>query len=121
MIQDKNIRAAWESGAHQAAAVAADYNSSTTHPYRLEDCILGKLNIRKAAPRRNLQAVTCHEHSWLQGLANGLVSMNEDLLGGSNSKAVIRACHAAGATLDDFRRAKVLPSLIKALKKAGVK
>ncbi len=38
-------------GAQAAASVANSY--TTTHPYRLDDCILSKLNIRKTKPRKN--------------------------------------------------------------------
>jgi predicted RNA-binding Zn-ribbon protein involved in translation (DUF1610 family) len=44
-------------GAKASAAVASTYNSSTSHPFRLEDCILGKLNLRERPPRKNKLAI----------------------------------------------------------------
>jgi ABC-type antimicrobial peptide transport system ATPase subunit len=46
-------RAAFISGAKAAADVARSYNSVTAHPYRLDDCILWKLNIGRKKPRKN--------------------------------------------------------------------
>lgn len=46
-------RAAWVSGVRCAAAVAADYDKLSSHPYLVSDCILGKLNVLKGKPRRN--------------------------------------------------------------------
>lgn len=43
----------FERGARAAADVAAQYNATSSHPYRLDDCILGKLNLRQRVPRRN--------------------------------------------------------------------
>lgn len=40
-------------GATAAADVASSYNADSAHPYRLDDCILAKLNIRKEPPRPN--------------------------------------------------------------------
>lgn len=44
---------AFQRGAEAAASVADDYNRSTIHDYRLGDCILGKMNIRKTKIRKN--------------------------------------------------------------------
>ena len=43
-------------GAEAAADIADIYNGVTAHPYRLGDCILGKLNLRKGKPRKNRRA-----------------------------------------------------------------
>jgi hypothetical protein len=40
----KGERAAFKQGIKFAAEIADNYNSSTTHPYRLGDCIQSKLN-----------------------------------------------------------------------------
>lgn len=45
----------WIRGARAAADVAASYNRDSTHPYRLDDCILAKLNIG-GPPRPNEHA-----------------------------------------------------------------
>lgn len=49
----RDLRLAYEAGATAAAHLADQYNGSTTHEYRLGDCILGKMNIRKRRPRKN--------------------------------------------------------------------
>lgn len=49
--------AAFRRGAEAAAGLAGEYNGSTTHPYRLDDCILGKLNMREGKPRKNTRAL----------------------------------------------------------------
>jgi hypothetical protein len=38
-------KAEFRRGAEAAAAIAADYNATSSHPYRLDDCILSKLNL----------------------------------------------------------------------------
>lgn len=45
----------WIRGARAAADVAASYNADSAHPYRLDDCILAKLNIG-GPPRPNEHA-----------------------------------------------------------------
>ena len=40
-------------GAEAAAAMAEQYNAGSSHEYRLDDCILGKLNLRDGKPRKN--------------------------------------------------------------------
>lgn len=44
-------------GAMAAAGVAAQYNATSNHPYRIDDCILSKLNIRRRKPRKNPKAL----------------------------------------------------------------
>ncbi len=52
----KEIIWAFKRGVSAAAEVANSYNSSTTHPYMLGDCILGKLNqLGDKKPRKNEQ------------------------------------------------------------------
>lgn len=36
-----------------AAELASEYDASSTHPYRLVDCILAKLNLLIGKPRKN--------------------------------------------------------------------
>lgn len=46
----------FHAGARMAACISNQYNSSTTHPYMLGDCILLKLNmLDKKHVRRNIQ------------------------------------------------------------------
>lgn len=39
-----------------AAELASQYDGSSIHPYRLEDCILAKLNLLKGRLRKNKRA-----------------------------------------------------------------
>jgi len=55
--EDAVADAAFKRGAAVAAEIADSYNSSSAHKYRLGDCILSKLNIRKGRPRRNKDAL----------------------------------------------------------------
>lgn len=55
------LREAYEAGAAAAADHADQYNGSTTHEYRLGDCILGKMNIRKGRPRKNERRILSHK------------------------------------------------------------
>lgn len=47
----------WAAGARSAAAVADGYNSSTTHPHQIGDCVLAKLNLLDGEPRVNDQTI----------------------------------------------------------------
>ena len=47
---------AWIEGVKAAAAFVSQYDASSSHPYRLGDCILWKFNIRKQKPRKNISA-----------------------------------------------------------------
>lgn len=86
-------------GAKAAASVAEQYNGATTHLYRLEDCILAKLNIGRRKPRRNRKALRSEQSSWLAGFAVALAEMHK-LNGGSHVREVARA---AGLTLKPAR------------------
>ncbi|HYX19557.1 MAG TPA: hypothetical protein VFA98_01785 [Thermoanaerobaculia bacterium] len=55
------LRRAFEAGAEAAADLADQYNGSTAHEYKLGDCILGKMNIRKGRPRKNEDRILSHK------------------------------------------------------------
>lgn len=57
----RDLRRAYEAGAAAAADHADQYNGSTSHEYRLGDCILGKMNIRKGRPRKNEDRILSHK------------------------------------------------------------
>lgn len=59
--EGRALRRAYEAGAAAAADHADQYNGSTTHEYRLGDCVLGKMNIRKGKPRKNEQRILSHK------------------------------------------------------------
>lgn len=48
--------ASFRYGIQIAAEVASDYDRYSSHPYLVSDCILGKLNVLKGAPRPNPNA-----------------------------------------------------------------
>jgi len=52
-IQSINAKEKFSHGIRYAAEIADTYNGTTTHPYRLGDCILFKLNQTKKKPRKN--------------------------------------------------------------------
>jgi hypothetical protein len=108
-------------GAIAAAAVAEAYESTSTHPFRLGDCILGKLNIRKQKPRINRQAPRNERDAWLSGFAVALAELHRQLLHGNNSSGVCAAAKNAGLTIAAARAAGVSAFDLKELKKAGVR
>lgn len=56
----KELRGALTKGIRMGADVASAYDLSSSHPYRVSDCILGKLNVRRGKPRRNPAARELH-------------------------------------------------------------
>lgn len=111
----------FQRGAEAAASVAEQYNASSTHPYRLDDCILAKLNIRKGEPRVNRQAKPSDRDAWQVGFATALAEMHRRLLGGGDSKAVVAVARAAGLTIRSASAAGASAYDLKELKKAGVR
>ncbi len=108
-------------GVAAAASVAADYDASSTHPYRLGDCILAKLNLREQKPRRNARKLQDPEGAWLAGFAVALAEMHRLLLHGNNSSGVCAVARDAGLTLAVARAAGVSTFDLKELRKAGVR
>jgi len=49
----------YERGVRAAAGLASEYDGCSSHPLRLEDCILGKLNMLEGRPRRNKRVGGC--------------------------------------------------------------
>jgi hypothetical protein len=113
-------RRKWVEGAKAAAAIAHDYDGTSSHPHRLDDCILGKLNIRKEEPRLNKvqqrQDRTGSPDPWLRGYVTALAEFHRLLLGGNDSLAVRQMARAAGITLAKCRAAGVMPLDIRELK-----
>ena len=107
-------------GAIAAASVADSYDSTSTHPYRLGDCILAKLNIRRGKPRINRRCPRNERDSWLSGFAVALAEIHRQLLHGNNSSGVCAAARTAGLTLASARAAGVTAFDLKELKKAGI-
>lgn len=113
-------RSEFQRGAIAAASVAETYDAVTTHPYRLGDCILSKLNIRKQKPRVNRRAPRNEQDAWIAGYAAALAEIHRQLLGGNDSAGVRAAARAAKLSLAGARAAGVLSYDLRELKKAGV-
>lgn len=108
-------------GVRQAAEIAEAFNATTTHPYRLGDCILAKLNVRRGKPRRNLQAQRSESAAELVGFATALVEMHGRLIAAGPCKDVCAVARAAGLTLKSGRAAGVSAYDLNRLKRAGVR
>lgn len=113
-------RSEYQRGAIAAASVVENYDSTSTHPYRLGDCILFKLNIRKQKPRVNRSAPRNARDSWQRGFAVALAEIHRQLLHGNDSTSVCAVARAAGLTRSSARAAGVDPFDLKELKKAGI-
>jgi hypothetical protein len=108
-------------GVEAAAGVIEQYNSSTTHPYRLDDCVLCKLNVTKRAkPRRNTTKLASPKDTWVQGFATALAEMHRRLLGGNDSDGVRAVACEAGITLAIAKKAGVSSYDWRELRRAGV-
>jgi hypothetical protein len=116
-----SMRSAYRQGVLAAADVAATYNASTTHPHRLDDCILAKLNLRKQKPRANEQHLQNPEAAWAAGFAVALAEMHRRLVEGNDSTGVREVARAAGLTLKIARKIGVDARDVKELKRAGVR
>ena len=104
-----------------AASAAAAYDSTSTHPYRLGDCILAKLNVGRRRPRRNRHVQRNERDAWLSGYAVALAEMHRRLAGGNDSTGVCEVARTAGLSLQSARAAGVSAFDLKELKKAGIR
>lgn len=104
-------------GIQMAADIAAQYNASTTHPYRLEDCILFKLNVRKQKPRLNKERLESPDDAWTRGFVIALAESHRHI---PDDVVTCEAAANAGITLTVAKKAGVDPYDWRELKKAGV-
>ena len=111
----------FQRGILAAADVARSYDSTSTHPYRLGDCIAAKLNVSRRKPRRNRQVQRNERDAWLSGYAVALAEMHRRLAGGNDSTGVCEVALAAGLTLKAARATGVSAFDLKELKRAGVR
>lgn len=111
----------FQRGARAAADVARSYNSTSTHPYRLDDCILAKLNVSRRKPRLNRKVQRNDRDVWLSGFAVALAEMHRRLVGGNDSTGVCEVARVSGLTLKSARAAGVSAFDLKELKRAGIK
>jgi hypothetical protein len=116
------MSADFKRGAKAAADVAETYSSTSTHPYRLGDCILAKMNIGRRKPRINkLNKRPRNERdSWLIGFAVALAEIHRRLLNGNDSTGVREVARDAGLTIKSARAAGVSAFDLRELKKAGI-
>lgn len=111
----------FQRGAIAAAETAEIYNASSTHPFRLGDCILAKLNVRHRKPRRNQQVQRREDEAWLSGFAVALAEMHRRLVGGNDSTGICEVARGAGLTLAAARAAGTSDYDLRELKRAGVR
>lgn len=107
-------------GAKVAADLAEQYNGSSTHEYRLGDCILYKLNLRKGKPRKNKKQISSSDHTWIRGFGTALAEVYRLLADGNEAKGIRTIAAAAGVNLAALREAEVHPLDIRALRRAGL-
>ncbi len=107
-------------GARAAADLAHNYDSSSTQEYRLDDCILAKMNLRRTRPRRNRVRQESPAHAWMRGFAMALGEVHALLVDGNHEKAIREICRAAGVDLAALRAAGVVAYDMRRLRKAGV-
>lgn len=117
---NRNLKPDFQCGVIAAASVAESFDSTSTHPYRIGDCILAKLNMRKQPPRRNRGCPPNHRDAWLVGFATALAEIHRRLCGGNDSTGVREVARHAGLTVKSARAAGVSAFDLKELKKAGV-
>lgn len=117
-----NRKGEFQRGAIAAASVADTYNSTTTHVYRLGDCVLAKLNIGKRKPRANRACLTDDiNDAWVLGFAAALAELHRGLLHGNDSAGVCKVARGAGVTIKIASAAGVSAYDLVELKKAGVR
>jgi hypothetical protein len=110
----------FQRGVIAAAGIAAMYNSTSTHRYRLDACIRGKLNVDRVKPRLNRQTRSIDRDPWLVGASTALAEMHRRLLHGNDSTSVCAVARTIGLTIKSARAAGVAPYDLRELKKAGV-
>jgi len=114
---------AFRRGVEAAAGVIETFNGSTTHPYRLDDCVLFKLNVTsrtKLRPnkKRLEDPEEAGDKAWIQGFALALAEMHRL---GAGSSAVCEVARDAGVSLAKVKARGADPYDWRELKKAGVK
>lgn len=117
--QEQWDTAAFKRGVLAAAALADDYNASTTLEYRLGDIIACKFNAtRRNKPRRNDKRVKSENDVRIQGMALALSEVHRHF---KASTAVKEVARDAGLTIKEMKKAGVDAYDWKELRRAGVK
>lgn len=107
-------------GAESAADLASSFDASSVHDYRLGDCILGKMNLRRRKPRRNVRRLTHPGDAWICGFVVALVGMYRGLIAGGDAAGVRRVAREAGLDLQAMAKAGVDRLDLAVLRRAGV-
>lgn len=106
-------------GVKAAADIADSYNGTSTHRYRLGDCILLKLNaVTRNKPRINRKAQEDSIDSWTRGAAMALAEMHRRCHDDIAVRIVAREC---GVTIGYARRCHAPEYDLRELKRAGVR
>lgn len=108
-------------GAKAAADMASSYDASSTHAYRLGDCILSKLNLRAGKPRRNKARVETPDAANLRGFALALAEVSRLLICAGHDAGLCHVAANGGLTIATAKAAGVDPYDLKELRKAGVR
>jgi hypothetical protein len=114
---------AFKRGVEAAAGVVEMFNGSTTHPYRLDDVVLCKLNVvSRDKPRLNKKALEdpdeANDVGFVQGFVLALAEMHRH---GAGSSTVVEVARDAHVSIADAKECGSDPYDWKELKKAGVK
>jgi len=111
-------RRGFKAGVLAAASVASQYDSTTVHRYRLEDCIAMKLNqTRRSCPRRNKRRLEDPAKVMIQGVASALADVHRI---SKSSSVVCEVAAAHGLTIEQLKQAGVERFDWSELKRAGV-
>lgn len=112
---------AFKRGVEAAAGIVEMFNGSTTHPYRLDDVVLCKLNVSNRL-RLNKKKIEDPEEadtkSWTQGFVMALAEMHRHAAG---SSAVREVARDANVTIAETKSSGCDPYDWRELKKAGVR
>jgi len=109
----------WIKGVEAAASLASEYDSSSTHEYRLEDCILCKLNVTNLKkPRRNRDRLQHPNFAFTAGMVLALAEVHR-MYGCSST--IVSVAKDAGITLAIARASGVDAYDWRELRRAGVR
>jgi len=112
---------AYRRGAEHAAALASEYDGSSTHTYRLGDCILAKMNIKNGKLRKNRRRVEVSgkdwDSGWLTGFAQALIEIHQHR---RDIGDLVATARRYGLTLGRAKRAGLSRPELKKLGHAGV-
>lgn len=113
----------YERGARVAASLAGEYDGCSTHAYRLEDCVLGKMNLLhdRKRPRRNPKRsrVTRLSPGFKVGFAQALATLV--VVPGIHPSWFRILCAREKITLALLRTMGMPAGIISALRGVGVK